>query len=225
MSRDAYTEEDYRELEERVVRLTRANQRLSGALSIVLDTLDSENVAMLFDRVLDRITETFGADGTLVYFAAPDGFHLRGATDSLSRSVIPEFMDFGRSIETLAAREGHALRLRVSPPDAEMLRSGTLSERTVVREDTQESFSIETALLPPFAYSGDGWCGSETAAATLTFRSPDGVVANEQEFAGWGTLDYRLPNGGTWTVTLTMADGSTLVSRIGYLKDLILLFR
>ncbi|MBQ6522768.1 MAG: histidine kinase, partial [Atopobiaceae bacterium] len=97
MSRDAYTEEDYRELEERVVRLTRANKRLSGALSIVLDTLDSENVAMLFDRVLDRITETFGADGTLVYFAASDGFHLRGATDSLSRSVIPEFMDFGRS--------------------------------------------------------------------------------------------------------------------------------
>ena len=151
MSRDAYTEEDYRELEERVVRLTRANKRLSGALSIVLDTLDSENVAMLFDRVLDRITETFGADGTLVYFAASDGFHLRGATDSLSRSVIPEFMDFGRSIETLAAREGHALRLRVSPPDAEMLRAGSLAERTVVREDTQESFSIEAGLLPPFA--------------------------------------------------------------------------
>ena len=83
----------------------------------------------------------------------------------------------------------------------------------------------DAALLPPFAYSGDGWCGSETAAATLTFRSPDGVVANEQEFAGWGTLDYRLPNGGTWTVTLTMADGSTLVSRIGYLNGLILLFR
>lgn len=83
----------------------------------------------------------------------------------------------------------------------------------------------DVALLPPFAYSGDGWGGSDTAAATLTFRSPDGVVANEQEFAGWGALDYRLPDGGTWTVTLTMADGSTLVSSIGYLNGFILSFR
>ena len=80
----------------------------------------------------------------------------------------------------------------------------------------------DAALLPPFAYSGDGWGGSDTAAATLTFRSPEGVVAKEQEIAGWGAFDYRFPDGGTWTVTLTMADGSTLESRIGYLNGLIL---
>ncbi len=151
MAKDIYTAAEYRELEARIAQLTRANKRLSGALSIVLDTLDSADVATLFDRVLDSVTQTFGSDGTLVYFAAPDGFHLRGATESLSRAVIPEFMDFGRSIETLAAREGHALRLRVNPPSNDTLRAGTLTEREVVREDTQESFSIETALLPPFA--------------------------------------------------------------------------
>lgn len=150
MPKTAYTDSEIRELEARVAQLTRANKRLSGAFDIVLETLDSENVAMLFDRVIDRLTETFGADGTLVYFAGQGGFSLRGFSDSLARDRIPEFMDFGRAIETLAAREGHALRLKVAPPSGDALRAGQLVERDVVREDTQESFAVEVSLLPPF---------------------------------------------------------------------------
>lgn len=150
MAREAYSEADIRELEAQIARLTRANMRLAGALDIVLETLDSENVATLFDRVLDKLAETFGADGTLVYFAASDGFHLRGVSESLAKLAIPGFMDFGRAIEALAAREGHALRLRVNPPAAEALRAGALVTREVVREDTGASFSIECGLLPPF---------------------------------------------------------------------------
>lgn len=151
MPKTSYTDAEIRELEAQVAQLARANKRLSGALDIVLETLDSENVAVLFDRVIDQLTATFGADGTIVYFAAPDGFHLRGASDSLSRAPIPEFMEFGRSIETLAAREGHALRLKVGAPTSDALRAGALAEREVVREDTGESFSVEIGLLPPFA--------------------------------------------------------------------------
>lgn len=150
MAASPYDADRIRELESQLAQLARANKRLSGALSIVLETLDSENVATLFDRVLDRLTSTFGADGTLVYFAATDGFHLRGATESLRAASIPGFMGFGRAIETLAAHEGHALRLKVNPPNAEALRTGTLTEREVTREDTRETYTIEAGLLPPF---------------------------------------------------------------------------
>ena len=78
-----------REEHERVVdELRRANRRLSGTLHIVLDTLDSQNVATLFSRVLEEITETMDAWGTLVYLAESDGYHLRGASESLDHVSI-----------------------------------------------------------------------------------------------------------------------------------------
>ena len=75
-----------------VADLARANRRLSGALRIVLDTLDSQDVNTLFGRVIDEISETMDADGTVVYLAQPDGFHLRGLSDSLADAKVPQFM-------------------------------------------------------------------------------------------------------------------------------------
>jgi len=134
-----------------VADLARANKRLSGALRIVLDTLDSQDVNTLFGRVIDEISETMDADGTVVYLAQPDGFHLRGLSESLADTKVPRFMAFGRTVEALTTREGNAIRLRVVVPSGDVLRQGRLTVREVVNEDTHEILRVRSNLLPPFS--------------------------------------------------------------------------
>lgn len=139
-----------REHDRTVDDLKRANKRLSGAFNIVLDTLDAPDVAELFTRVLDRLYQTLDADGTIVYLAGADGFHLRGLAGDIDGGRVPRFMHFGRTVETLAARAGKAIRLRVAAPSGEALRAGRLASREVVNEDTREVIKIQSKLLPPF---------------------------------------------------------------------------
>ena len=139
-----------REGERALEDLRRANHRLSGTLRIVLDTLDSTDIAALFERVLEELTDTMEADGTIVYLAEADGFHLRGVSSGLVGEKIARFMPFGRSVERLAIREGRAVRLRVCAPTNEALRQGRLTMRDVVNEDTHEVLRMRSSMLPPF---------------------------------------------------------------------------
>jgi GAF domain-containing protein len=146
--------------------LRRANKRLAGALRIVLDTLDSRDVGTLFSRVLEEITQTMDADATIVYLAESDGFHLRGISKSLEGTRVPHFMAYGKSVETLATRAGHALRLRVKPPDPQTLRQGKIRVSEVVDEDTREILRISKGLLPPFSsfFAVPVWFGGHVIA-------------------------------------------------------------
>lgn len=139
-----------REHDRTVDDLKRANKRLSGAFNIVLDTLDAPDVGELFSRVLERLYQTLDADGTIVYLAGADGFHLRGLAGDIDGGRVPRFMHFGRTVETLATRAGKAIRLRVAAPSGEALRAGRLASREVVNEDTREVIKIQSKLLPPF---------------------------------------------------------------------------
>ena len=139
-----------REGERTIEDLRRANRRLSGTLSIVLDTIDTEDLFALFKRVLEEITETMEADGTIVYLAEADGFHLRGVSSGLLSERITRFMPFGRSVERVAVREGSAVRLRVCAPTNDDLRQGRLTARDVVNEDTHEVLRMRSDMLPPF---------------------------------------------------------------------------
>ncbi|WP_455136931.1 SpoIIE family protein phosphatase [Thermophilibacter sp.] len=130
--------------------LVRANHRLSGTLRIVLDTLDADDLPALLDRLLEEITETMEADGTIVYLAESDGFHLRGLSSGLADEKVARFMPFGRSIERVAVRGGSAVRLRVSAPGTDALRQGRLAERDVVCEETGETVKVRSSLVPPF---------------------------------------------------------------------------
>lgn len=141
---------DAREHDRAVDDLKRANKRLSGAFNIVLDTLDAPDVGELFSRVLERLYQTLDADGTIVYLAGADGFHLRGLAGDIDGGRVPRFMHFGRTVETLATRAGKAIRLRVAAPSGEALRAGRLASREVVNEDTREVIKIQSKLLPPF---------------------------------------------------------------------------
>lgn len=130
--------------------LRRANRRLSGAMNIVLDTLDAKDVGELFGRTLESLYKTMEADGTVVYLSGNDGFHLRGAAGDIDMARVPRFMHFGRTVENLATRAGEAVRLRVAAPTGDALRAGRLTMRDVVNEDTREVVRIASKLLPPF---------------------------------------------------------------------------
>ena len=140
-----------RETERMLEDLRRANHRLSGTLNIVLDTIDADDLQALFGRVLEEITDTMEADGTLVYLSESDGFRLRGVSSSLLDDRPARFMPFGRSIERVAVRDGRTVRLRLSAPSNEALRRGRLAVREVVSEETHEVLKVKSALLPPFA--------------------------------------------------------------------------
>ena len=138
------------EAERTLLDLRRANHRLSGTLNIILDTMDADDLQALFGRVLEEISDTMEADGTLVYLAEADGFRLRGVSSSLLGDKLARFMPFGRSIERVAVRDGHTVRLRVAAPDGDALRQGRLTSRDVVNEETHEVLRVKSTFLPPF---------------------------------------------------------------------------
>lgn len=139
-----------RERDRLVDELSEANHRLSGTLRIVLDTLDSQDMGVLFSRVLEELRDTMSATGTLVYLSESDGFRLRGTTASMEGARVSPFLPYGKGIATLAARSGHALRLRILPPGTGDLRSGS-SSREVLDEETRATHKVPSRYLPPFA--------------------------------------------------------------------------
>lgn len=138
------------ERERLVDELSRANRRLSGTLDIVLGTLDSPSVSTLFERVLEELRRTMDAMGTAVYLAEGAGFHLRGTSASLDDVPVPRYLSRSRSLMAAVAQSGHAMRLRVLPPDGDSLRKGRLSHRTVMDEDARVSYRVRATQLPPF---------------------------------------------------------------------------
>ena len=76
----------------------------------------------------------------------------------------------------------------------------------------------------PVAYSGDNWTGDATAAATLTFTSPDGI-STVLERTGTGTVPFTFNRPGTWMVRLEMASGTTLDAELSVIGGLTLVVR
>ena len=139
--------------ERMVLDLRRANKRLSGALQIVLDTLDSEDMGQLIERVLEELSETVEADGALIYLAEQDGYHLHGVTESLksvSLNRIPRYFAFNSSLERLTFYSEHALRLHTMPLNSSALKQGRVKKRNLVNEDTREVITVDASHLPPF---------------------------------------------------------------------------
>lgn len=145
-------ESDVLDENERLVEeLSRANRRLSGTLGIVLSTLDSLDVGTLFSRILDEITQTMDAWGTIVYMAEQDGYRLRGVTESLGEASVPVYMPFDHPLADAVSREGRSLCMRVLPPSREELRLGKMVNRTVCNEESGSTMVVPTASLPPFS--------------------------------------------------------------------------
>ena len=139
-----------RERDRLVGELSRVNRRLSGTLNIVLDTLGTKDVSLLFEKVIEEITETMEASGTVFFVAEGDGYHLKGKSVSLANVKMPRFVASGRMIERLTTSAGHALRLRVLAPTRDALRQGRLTRREVLDEATHEIHRVRASTLPPF---------------------------------------------------------------------------
>lgn len=74
------------------------------------------------------------------------------------------------------------------------------------------------------AYSGDNWIGDMSKAAQLTFVPPTGedVVL---DLAGTGATSFTFDRPGTWTIRLTMADGTVREATIRVKKTFTMSFR
>ena len=141
---------DNREHERLVEELSRANRRLAGTLDIVLGTLDSPSVSVLFERVLEELCRTMDAMGSAVYLGERDGFRLRGTSESLYGMTVPRFLSHKRSLVADILRSERSLRLRVLPPEAQSLRKGKLVHRQVMDEETHKVYQMRSTQLPPF---------------------------------------------------------------------------
>ena len=78
--------------------------------------------------------------------------------------------------------------------------------------------------FPDVAYSGDSWRGASSAESTLRIVSPNGVVTN-QVLAGTGATPFSFRGLGTWTVQLTMEDGTILESVINVFGGFVLSYK
>ena len=130
--------------------LSLANRRLSGTLKIVLDTIDAQDVETLFSEVLEQMTETLEAGGAVLFLAETTGYRQLACTRSLANKKTPQFMAYGEGLETIVTRAGSAMRLRLLPPSERSLRSGALTSRELLDEDSGAKRRIPARQTPPF---------------------------------------------------------------------------
>ncbi len=130
--------------------LSLANRRLSGTLKIVLDTIDAQDVETLFHEVLEQMSDTMEAGGAVLFLAETTGYRQLACTASLKNKKTPQFMAYGEGLETIVTRAGSAMRLRLLPPSERSLRSGALTSRELLDEDSGAKRRIPARQTPPF---------------------------------------------------------------------------
>lgn len=130
--------------------LRRANQRLSGTLSIVIGTIDSSNVAELFSRMTQEIARTMDAAGSIFYLTNEYGFVMRDRSPSLENLFVPPFIPLRESLDERASFITNSVRLSILPPRGDSLRQGPLEYREVIGEKTHKVYQFKARLLPPF---------------------------------------------------------------------------
>ena len=177
-ARGAEEQEHNRLVEE----LSRANKRLAGTLHIVLETLDSLDVGMLFDRVLSEISSTLDAWATFAYVGERDGFRLRAGEEAVGGAFVPTFLASAHPLVSMLSRELRCLRLRVMRPTHEELRGGMLRYRHLIEEESLETILVPSDALFPFAsfIICPIWFGGSTIAMlAVGWRHEHGIADDD----------------------------------------------
>ena len=125
--------------------LQSANRRLSGTLSVIMATVGSDDMPTLLDTVLNRMTEILDATGTTIYFSESGGFKLRGVSEGLDGSFVPEFIPYGAGIPTYVLREQRACRLSIVPPSDRCGGAGAFYDL-----DDRSTHRLRLQDIPPF---------------------------------------------------------------------------
>ena len=150
----------------------------------------------------------YGADGNYT-------FTLDGVDGLLSRLVLPAAC----SLEE--AGEG-VWRIVASADGIQYSWAEIAYSADSVQEGPDRKTSKKDAL--PVSYSGDNWIGDAAKAATVVFTSPNGTVTT-LNLTGTGAQSFTFDSPGEWTVTLTMADGTTRTAVISVSGGLMVFVR
>ncbi len=83
--------------------LRKMNKRLQGALTTIVETINSKDIHMLFRDSLLNLQKTLGCDSAVIYLAEKDGFHLQEAISLYEE--MPIFMPMDSGLPQLALIE------------------------------------------------------------------------------------------------------------------------
>ena len=111
-----------------------------------MSTVGSSNMSTLLDTVLNRMTETLDAAGATMYFAEGGGFKLRGVSEGLLRTYVPDFIPYGAGIPTHVLREQRACRLSLVPGAA----GDPTSPGSFYDLDARVRHNLRLQDMPPF---------------------------------------------------------------------------
>ena len=142
-------------------------------------------------------------------------FTLDGVDGLLSRLVLPAVC----SLEE--AGEG-VWKIVASADGSQYSWAGIAYSADSVQEGPDRKTNKKDAL--PVSYSGDNWIGDAAKAATVVFTSPNGTVTT-LNLTGTGAQSFTFDSPGKWTVTLTMADGTTHTAVISVSGGLTVIIR
>ena len=123
-----------------------ANKRLSGTLSVIMSTVGSEDLPSLVDTVLNKLVDTLDADGSAIYFSESGGFKLRGISDSLHSSYVPEFVPYGSGVASHLLKESRSCRFSIVPADE----GASPISGAFYDLDSRISLSVRVQDMPPF---------------------------------------------------------------------------
>jgi len=195
-------------------------------------------------------TLTNSNEGAATFHVYTSIFGLQGAGTAVNPAKVIDATDFaaliagvsdkdgftfvlpaGTALDAFAAPSGYAFRAT----SGDAYRLDESPSGIVYSADAYRSFVVDTVgfgpdrsvkrrnEIPPFAYSGDAWKGSASAASTLTFMAEDGTTAHSESCTGTGTFTYELPKG-LWTVTLS-SSATNLVANINFTSGFIISFQ
>lgn len=172
-------EEEYlheRQMRRALSELSVANKRLRGTLSVIMSTVGSDDMLGLLQTVLNQLADTLEASGAAMYIAEGGGFKLRGVSEGMECSYLPEYLPYGVGIPTYAVRQSRACRLSISQGSFdERSSSGMFTDldnnsKHLLRIQDMPSYRSEIAI--PVFYGTQvlgvlelGWMRSQTPQA------------------------------------------------------------
>lgn len=135
-----------RQMQRVMAELEGANRRLLGTIDVIMSAVRAGDLPTLIDIVLNKLVSTLGAKGAMVYFSESGGFKLRGISEGLRKSYVPEFIPFGSGIPTYVLRKGEGCRISI----VEHPLPGSSTERAFLDLDARKGSALRPQNVPPF---------------------------------------------------------------------------
>ncbi len=138
-----------RQMQRVLTELKGANKRLAGTLSVIMAAVGAKDLPALVDTVLNKLTDALDAAGATLYFSEGGGFKLRGISEGLVSSYVPEYIPYGAGVPTYVLRRAEACRLQILTKEEVDIPSPAAFEDM----DTKVMWPLRVQDMPPFKTS------------------------------------------------------------------------